>query len=94
MIMLRLRDVVEPEDAERDLVTVAGGSSGTRSARRPELMVTLAPAGLETFFAEVGSPVGPGERKPTEMTIDVEEVNRRGERHGVEFVGPPQTLDD
>jgi mannose-6-phosphate isomerase-like protein (cupin superfamily) len=64
-----------------------------RSAQA-EALVTLAPAGLEGFFAEVGIPVVPGELNPSQREVDLEEMNRRAEAYGVEFVGPPPTLDE
>jgi quercetin dioxygenase-like cupin family protein len=62
-----------------------------RSARA-EALVTLAPAGLEDFFAEVGVPVLAGEPAPGQMNLDLEEMNRKAEAYGVEFLGPPPTL--
>jgi quercetin dioxygenase-like cupin family protein len=64
-----------------------------RSAQA-EALVTLAPAGLEGFFAEFGIPVVPGELNPSQREVDLEEMNRRAEAYGVEFVGPPPTLDE
>jgi quercetin dioxygenase-like cupin family protein len=63
-------------------------------SERAEALLTLAPAGLERFFVEVGAPVVPGELKPVRMEINPDEMNRRAEAYGVEFVGPPPTLDD
>jgi mannose-6-phosphate isomerase-like protein (cupin superfamily) len=63
-----------------------------RSAQA-EALVTLAPAGLEGFFAEVGAAVVPGEPNSSKRQIDLQEVNRSAEAYGVEFVGPPPTLD-
>jgi quercetin dioxygenase-like cupin family protein len=58
-----------------------------------EMLLTLAPAGLELFFAEIGLPAVPGEPRPRQMAVDVEEMNSRAEAYGVEFFGPPPTLD-
>jgi quercetin dioxygenase-like cupin family protein len=58
-----------------------------------EMLLTLAPAGLERFFAEVGLPIRPGEGRPRQIAVDVEEMNRKAEAYGVEFLGPPPTLD-
>ncbi len=59
-----------------------------------EALITLAPSGLEGFFAEVGVPVVPGEPNPSQVEVDLEEMNRKAEAYGVEFVGPPPTLDE
>lgn len=62
-------------------------------SRQASMLLTLAPAGLEGFFAEVGLPASPGEpSKP--IDVDLQEMNRRAEAYGVEFLGPPPTLDD
>jgi quercetin dioxygenase-like cupin family protein len=63
-------------------------------SQQAELFLSLAPAGLEGFFAEVGSAVIPGEPMPSGTDVDLQEMNRRAEAYGVEFVGPPPTLDD
>ena len=62
-------------------------------SEQAEILVSLAPAGLEGFFAEVGVPAVPGESNPSHMDVDLQEMNRRAEAYGVEFVGPPPTLD-
>ncbi|HYZ78785.1 MAG TPA: hypothetical protein VE596_15580 [Gaiellaceae bacterium] len=51
--------------------------------------MTLAPAGLEGFFAEAGIPAAAGEPKPTQIHVYLEEMNRRAEAYRVEFVAPP-----
>jgi mannose-6-phosphate isomerase-like protein (cupin superfamily) len=58
-----------------------------------ELLVTLAPAGLEGFFTEFGVPVVPGAPKPDLFAIDPEKSARRADAYGLEFLGPPPTLD-
>jgi quercetin dioxygenase-like cupin family protein len=63
-------------------------------SEQAEILVTLAPAGLEAFFAEVGLPAVPGEPKPSQVRVDLEEMNQRAQAYGVEFVGPPPALDD
>lgn len=62
-------------------------------SEQAEALLTLAPAGLESFFAEVGAQVVAGEPKPGQMEVDIEEMNRKAEAYGVEFLGPPPTLD-
>lgn len=62
-------------------------------SEQAEALLTLAPAGLEAFFAEAGVAAVPGEPHPT-IEVDLDEMNRRAEAFGVEFVGPPPTLDD
>jgi quercetin dioxygenase-like cupin family protein len=59
-----------------------------------ELFLSLAPAGLEGFFAEVGFAVTPGVPTPRALDVDLQDMNQRAEADGVEFVGPPPTLDD
>jgi quercetin dioxygenase-like cupin family protein len=59
-----------------------------------EALVTLAPAGLEGFFAEIGSQVVPSDPAAGSIQIDVEELNRRAAAYGVEIVGQPPTLED
>lgn len=61
-------------------------------SEQAEAVITLSPAGLEGFFAEVGVPVVPEEPKPRPMDVDPEKMNRRAGAYGVEFVGPPPTL--
>jgi mannose-6-phosphate isomerase-like protein (cupin superfamily) len=63
-------------------------------SEQAEALVTLAPAGLESFFAEAGVPAVPGEPNANQMDVDLQEMNRIAEAYGVEFVGPPPTLDD
>ena len=63
-----------------------------RSAQA-EALLTLAPAGLEAFFAEVGAPVGPDDAAPGPIYIDPAEMNDRARAYEVEIVGPPPTLD-
>jgi quercetin dioxygenase-like cupin family protein len=63
-------------------------------SQQAELFLSLAPAGLEGFFAEVGVPAVPGEPSPGPMDVDPQDMNRRAEPYGVEFLGPPPTLDD
>jgi quercetin dioxygenase-like cupin family protein len=63
-------------------------------SEQAELFLTLVPAGLEGFFAEVGSAAITGEPMPREMDVDTDELNRRAEAYGVEFRGPPPTLAD
>lgn len=58
-----------------------------------EALVTLAPAGLEGFFAEVGAAVVPGALHPGPIDVDPEGMNRRAAAYGVEILGPPPTLD-
>jgi quercetin dioxygenase-like cupin family protein len=62
-------------------------------SERAEALLTLAPAGLESFFAEVGTPVVAGEPDPGPMDVDPDEMNRRARTYGVEILGPPPTLD-
>jgi quercetin dioxygenase-like cupin family protein len=57
------------------------------------MLLTLAPAGLESWFAEVGIPAVPGELMARQMDVDPEEMNRSAEAYGVEFLGPPPMLD-
>lgn len=57
------------------------------------LLVTLAPAGLEGFFVEFGKSVIPGQRKPDLFAIDPEKSAQKAEAYGLEFLGPPPTLD-
>ena len=56
-----------------------------------EFLVSFAPAGLEGFFVEVGSPVTEGAAQP--QTRDPEEMTRRAAPYGAEIVGPPPGLD-
>ena len=58
-----------------------------------ELLVTLAPAGLEGFFMEFGSPAVPGEPQPALFAIDPEKAASRTRAYGLEFLGPPPSLD-
>jgi mannose-6-phosphate isomerase-like protein (cupin superfamily) len=76
-------------------VFVPKGAAHTWLVRseQAEALLTLAPAGLESFFAEVGVPVVAGEPKSGPMEVDMEEMNRKAEAYGVEFLGPPPTLD-
>ena len=60
-------------------------------SERAEALLTLAPAGLESFFVEVGTPVVPEQPQPG--PIAPEEMNRMAEAYGVKIVGPPPTLD-
>jgi mannose-6-phosphate isomerase-like protein (cupin superfamily) len=61
-------------------------------SERAEFLLTFAPAGLEGFFAEVGTPVGTGAALPEPRKVDPEDMNRRAGVYRVEFVGPPPTL--
>ena len=63
-------------------------------SEQAQALVTLAPAGLEGFFAEVGIRAVAGEPKPTQIHVDLEEMNRRAEAYRFEFVGPPPMPDD
>lgn len=63
-----------------------------RSAQA-EALLTLAPAGLEAFFAEVGAPVIPDGPAPGPISVDPVEMNERARAYEVEIVGPPPTLD-
>jgi mannose-6-phosphate isomerase-like protein (cupin superfamily) len=58
-------------------------------SEQAEALVTLAPAGLEGFFAEVGVPVVPAEPGPSHIDVDLQEMNRRAEAYGVQFLGAP-----
>lgn len=62
-------------------------------SERVEAFLTLAPAGLEGFFAEVGAPAAGAEGDPDTMDVDPEEMNRRAAAYGVKVVGPPPVLD-
>ncbi len=62
-------------------------------SEKAEMLLSLAPAGLEGFFGEVGLPVLPRETEPREMAVDLEEMNRRAVAYGVRFLGPPPALD-
>lgn len=62
-------------------------SDGTR------FLATIAPAGTEAFFAELGVPVAPGDTQAPAVALDPEEFARRARPHGIEIVGPPPTLD-
>jgi quercetin dioxygenase-like cupin family protein len=63
-------------------------------SEQAEALLTLAPAGLEGFFAEIGLPALPGQPNAGRAGVDLEEMNRRAGAYGVEFVGPPPTLDE
>lgn len=78
-----------------DFFFVPKGSVHTWLVRseRVEAFLTLAPAGLEGFFAEVGAPVVAEEPALGPMDVDPEEMNRRARAYGVEILGPPPTLD-
>lgn len=58
-----------------------------------EVLVTLSPAGLEGFFMEFGAPVVSGEAKPGLFGLDPERAASRTDAYGLEFLGPPPTLD-
>jgi quercetin dioxygenase-like cupin family protein len=62
-------------------------------SEQAEALLTLAPAGLEGFFAEVGTPVVPDGPAPGPIYVDPEEMNDRARAYEVEIVGPPPTLD-
>jgi quercetin dioxygenase-like cupin family protein len=62
-------------------------------SERAEALLTLAPAGLESFFVEVGTPAVPEQPQPGPIGVDPEEMNRMAEAYGVKIVGPPPTLD-
>lgn len=55
--------------------------------------VTIAPAGTENFFVELGTPVRPGEPRPAFVPPDPEEFARRAAAYGIQIVGPPPKLD-
>ena len=57
---------------------------------RAEALLTLAPAGLESFFVEVGVA---GSEHPRAIDVDPDEMNRRAGAYGVEILGPPPTLE-
>jgi quercetin dioxygenase-like cupin family protein len=61
-------------------------------SERAEALLTLAPAGLESFFVEVGAPAVPGQPQPGPIAVDPEEMNRRAGAYGVRIVGPPPKL--
>lgn len=77
-----------------DFVAVPKGAEHTWLVRSEdaELLVTLAPAGLEGFFAEFGIPVVAGQPTPGPTTLDPEQTARRAGAYGLEFLGPPPTL--
>jgi mannose-6-phosphate isomerase-like protein (cupin superfamily) len=70
------------------------------TSARCEFLVTFAPAGTEGrsgfgvdgFFREV-APVAPGQGRPEPTQPDPEDFARRMAHYGIEFVGPPPTLD-
>lgn len=78
-----------------DFVLVPKGAEHTWLVRseHAELLVTLAPAGLEGFFTEFGTPVARGQPRPGPMELDPEKTARRAGAYGLEFVGPPPILD-
>jgi quercetin dioxygenase-like cupin family protein len=61
-------------------------------SERAEWLLTLAPARLEGFFAEIGVPVVPGEPKPGPIATDPEEMTRKAAAYGAEIIGPPPSL--
>jgi quercetin dioxygenase-like cupin family protein len=52
-------------------------------------VVTVVPAGLESFFAELGTPVVKGEPEPEPVIPDPELFARSLAPYGVEIIGPP-----
>lgn len=62
-------------------------------SEQAEALLTLAPAGLEGFFAEIGLPALPGQPNAGRVDVDLEEMNRKAGAYGVEIVGPAPTLD-
>jgi len=63
------------------------------SEKIAHLLCTVVPAGLETFFEEVGVPVAPGEFLQTEMDEDrIKELQAIAQKHGQKLY-PPDYLD-
>lgn len=86
-------DRFEIEDGSFVLVPRGSVHSWLVRSAEAELLVSLAPAGLEGFFVEFGTPVTTREPKPELFAIDPEKMARRAGAYGLEFVGPPPKLE-
>lgn len=56
-------------------------------------LVTIAPAGAERFFIELGVPVERGRPRPELPPPSMEAMGRAAAPYGIELVGPPLSLD-
>jgi quercetin dioxygenase-like cupin family protein len=59
------------------------------SGKTARMIISVAPAGLENMFLEVGQSIGWGEPPPHPSATDIEKLLAVASKYGVEIKGPP-----
>jgi quercetin dioxygenase-like cupin family protein len=62
-------------------------------SQQARLLVTIAPAGFERFYSDIGVPVVPNEPEPPPLIPDPVTFAKRAAMYGIEIVGPPPAIE-